>query len=189
MHTTLQLRHLPSIRQLKEQVSSRKKRAAIQLSYIARRGPWYQISWKGDESKSGGLALNIGVHFFDLLLWLFGSAKNSEVYLREPDRWSGFIELEGADVEWYLSTRPEDLPTQVAEEGRAAYRSLTIDGEELEFSTGFDDLHTRVYESILAGEGFGVESARPSVELVYNVRSAEVTAPRGKAHPLLLQGR
>ncbi len=186
VYTTLQLRHLPSIVKLKESLANRKERAAIQLSYIARRGPWYQISWKGDESKSGGLALNIGIHFFDLLLWLFGTEKYSEVHLREVDRWAGYIELENADVEWYLSTRPQDLPQAAHDDGRAAHRSLTIDGEELEFSTGFDDLHTRVYEGILAGDGFGVESARPSVELLYKLRSGEVVAPRGKAHPLTL---
>lgn len=185
--TTLQLRHLPSMLQLKESITKRTKRAAIELTYIARRGPWYQISWKGDEAKSGGLALNIGVHFFDLLLWLFGAAETSEVHLREADRWSGHIQLKNADVQWYLSTRPEDLPIRSLEEGKAAHRSLTIDGEELEFSSGFSDLHTRVYEGILAGKGFGVESARPSVELVYGLRSADVVASRGNAHPLAIR--
>ena len=173
---------------LKKDIANRTKRATIQLSYIARRGPWYQISWKGDEAKSGGLALNIGVHFFDLLLWLFGEAEKSEVHLREAERWSGSIQLKNADVLWYLSTRPEDLPEVSREQGKPAYRSLTIDSEELEFSGGFTDLHTRVYEDILAGKGFGVESARPSVELVYRLRTATVVAHRGNAHPMLAKG-
>ncbi len=185
VYTTLQLRHLPSMIRLKEELATSTKRASIQLSYIARRGPWYQISWKGDEAKSGGLALNIGVHFFDLLLWLFGAAEKSEVHLREAERWSGAVQLKNADVQWYLSTRPEDLPKACWDQGKSAYRSLTIDGEELEFSRGFTDLHTRVYESILAGEGFGVESARPSVELVYRLRTAQVVPHRGNAHPAL----
>lgn len=184
VYTTLQLRHLPSMVALKEDLANRKTRADIQLSYIARRGPWYQISWKGDEAKSGGLGLNIGVHFFDLLLWLFGEAEQSEVHLRDADRWSGAIQLKNADVRWYLSTRPEDLPESSRKEGKAAFRSLTIDGAELEFSAGFSDLHTRVYESIIAGEGFGVESARPSVELVYQLRQATLKAPGSNRHPM-----
>ncbi|MCP4449227.1 MAG: Gfo/Idh/MocA family oxidoreductase [Myxococcales bacterium] len=184
VYTTLQLRYLPSMIELKKKLSNSTKRADIQLSYIARRGPWYQISWKGDEAKSGGLALNIGVHFFDLLLWLFGAVESSEIHLREAERWSGAIQLKNADVRWYLSTRPADLPEASRLAGKTAYRSLTIDGEELEFSHGFTDLHTRVYEGILAGEGLGVESARPSVELVYGLRKATVKVPLGNAHPM-----
>ncbi len=183
VYTTLQLRLLPSIIELKAKLANRTKRAVVDLTYIARRGPWYQISWKGDEAKSGGLVLNIGVHFFDLLLWLFGEAKHSEVHLRESDRWSGAIELQNADVRWYLSSRPEDLPEESRREGDSAYRSLTIDGEEMQFSNGFSDLHTRVYEEILAGSGLGVESARPSVELVYRLRTAKVCANPSTLHP------
>ncbi len=184
VYTTLQLRHLPSMMALKSRIANAGKRADVQLSYVARRGPWYQISWKGDEAKSGGLALNIGVHFFDLLLWLFGGVEKSDLHMREPERWSGAIQLKNADVRWYLSTRPEDLPESSRTQGKPAFRSLTIDGEELEFSQGFTNLHTRVYEGILAGEGFGVESARPSVELVYDLRQKTVTAPKGNAHPM-----
>lgn len=185
VYTTLQLRHLPAMLSLKETLAESQKRASIELTYVARRGPWYQISWKGDEAKSGGLALNIGVHFFDLLLWIFGAPKRSEVHLREAERWSGYIELEHADVRWYLSTRPKDLPESCRLAGKPAFRSLQIDGEELEFSKGFTDLHTRVYEGILAGEGFGVESARPSVELVYELRQATVQRPGSISHPML----
>jgi len=186
VYTTLQLRHLPSMVALKEKLTTTQApRADIQLSYIARRGPWYQISWKGDEAKSGGLALNIGVHFFDLLLWLFGGVESSEVHKRDIDCWSGALQLKNADVRWYLSTRPEDLPTACRQKGQSAYRSLTIDGNELEFSTGFSDLHTRVYENILAGDGFGVESARPSVELVYGLRQASVQSGGARRHPML----
>ena len=185
VYTVLQLRLLPAIQALKQERASASGRAQIELTYIARRGPWYQISWKGDESKSGGLALNIGVHFFDLLLWLFGEAKETEVHLREPDRMSGFLSLRDADVRWYLSTRPEDLPAESVRDGKSAYRSLAIDGGELDLSVGFSDLHTRVYEGIFKGEGFGVEDARPSVELVHEIRHADVGASGDKAHPLL----
>ncbi len=188
--TVLQLRQLPAIRALKAKLDSAsasdRGRAQIQLSYIARRGPWYQISWKGNESKSGGLALNIGVHFFDLLLWLFGEAQSVELHARTPDRWSGFLQLKHADVSWYLSTRPQDLPSQCVEAGQSAYRSLTIDGDELDLSAGFSDLHTRVYEEILSGKGCGIADARPSVELVYRLRHASVMAHSASvAHPLL----
>ncbi len=185
VYTVLQLRLLPAIVELKEQRSSAKGRAQIELSYLARRGPWYQISWKGDESKSGGLALNIGVHFFDLLLWLFGAADKTEVHLREPDRMAGYLSLRDADVRWYLSTRPEDLPKDPPGEGKSGYRSLKIDGRELDLSAGFSDLHTRVYEDIFTGEGLGVDDARPSVELVHKIRHADVGPSGDNAHPFL----
>lgn len=185
VYTVLQLRLLPAIQTLKQSRAKASGRAQIDLRYIARRGPWYQISWKGDESKSGGLALNIGVHFFDLLLWLFGEAEETEVHLREADRMSGFLRLRDADVRWYLSTRPEDLPEKSVSEGKSGYRSLEIDGRALDLSAGFSDLHTRVYEGIFKGEGFGVEDARPSVELVHKIRHADVGEPGDRAHPLL----
>ncbi len=186
VYTVLQLRHLPAMQELKQRLQAGvAKRAQIDLSYVTRRGPWYQISWKGDESKSGGLALNIGIHLFDLLLWLFGGVERTELHLREPDRWAGYIQLKNADVRWHLSTRPQDLPETTQLAGQSAYRSLTMDGEELEFSTGFTDLHTRVYEEILAGRGCGLESARPSVELVYRLRSATTCAPGDRGHPAL----
>lgn len=188
VYTVLQLRLLPAIIALKKSLESQKPdapRAQIELCYIARRGPWYQISWKGDESKSGGLALNIGVHFFDLLLWLFGEAEQAEVHVREQDCWSGFLALKNADVRWYLSTRPEDLPEEARAAGRPAFRSLSIDGKELDLSVGFSELHTRVYEGVLSGRGYGIADARPSVELVYRLRHAALTKAGDRGHRLL----
>jgi len=189
VYTVLQLRLLPSLRRLREQVRERKTRANIVLSYVTRRGPWYRISWKGSEAKSGGLPTNIGIHFFDLLQWIFGGVSRCNVHVAEHDRWSGFLELENADVRWYLSTRHEDLPPAALEAGKPAFRSLTIDGEELEFSPGFTDLHTAVYEDILAGGGFGIADARPSVELAYRIRTTTVTGSGDTAHPMLTSSR
>ncbi len=184
VYSVLQLRLLPAIVKLRESLANRSSRAQIELTYVARRGPWYQISWKGDESKSGGLALNIGVHFFDLLLWLFGPAEITEVHLREHDRMAGYLSLKNADVRWFLSTRPGDLPEEAVREGKSAHRSLLLDSDELDLSAGFGDLHTRVYEGIFKGEGFGVEDARASVELVHRIRHVDVGASGSNAHPL-----
>lgn len=187
VHTVLQLRHSAPLIELKQKVADQSSRADVVLTYITRRGPWYGISWKGDELKSGGLPTNVGIHFFDLLLWLFGAEQRSEVHLSEPDRWAGFIELKSADVRWYLSTRPADLPEATVEQGAAAFRSLAIDGEEVEFSPKFRDLHTLVYRATIEGNGHGIEDARPSVELAYRIRTARpVTSERKATHPLLL---
>jgi len=187
VYNVLQLRLLPSLVELKQRLEAggTRKRARIELSYVTRRGPWYFVSWKGDESKSGGVAMNIGVHFFDLILWLFGSCQRSEVHLREPGRMAGMLELEHADVVWFLSVQKEDLPDGYLEAGKPAFRSLTVDGSELEFSSGFTELHTEVYRRVLAGQGFGIEEARPSVELVHRVRHQELTASPSLAHPAL----
>ncbi|MCB9591652.1 MAG: Gfo/Idh/MocA family oxidoreductase [Sandaracinaceae bacterium] len=187
--TVLQLRLLPQLVALREQVRSRERRADVVLTYVTRRGPWYRISWKGSEAKSGGLPTNIGIHFFDLLHWIFGSVSRCSVHLNEPDRWSGFLELERADVRWYLSTRHEDLPEAPEGEEKPAFRSLTVDGDEIEFSPGFTDLHTAVYEDVIGGGGFGIEDARPSVELAYRIRTTTVTAPGDYRHPLTTGGR
>jgi UDP-N-acetyl-2-amino-2-deoxyglucuronate dehydrogenase len=133
--------------------------------------------------------MNIGVHFFDLALWLFGAARASEVHLREPDRMAGLLELEHADVRWFLSLDKQDLPAGYLEAEKPAYRSLTIDGDEVEFSEGFTELHTEVYRDILSGGGFGIDAARPSVELVHSLRAGPVRARPGAAHPLLLRRR
>lgn len=185
VYTVLQLRLLPQLEELRRRVRERAQRADVVLTYVTRRGPWYAISWKGSVEKSGGLPTNIGIHFFDLLQWIFGSVSRCAVHLAEPDRWSGLLELERADVRWYLSTRAQDLPARALEEDRPAYRSLTMDGEEIEFSPGFTDLHTAVYQDILAGGGFGIEDARPSVELAHRIRTTATTTPRGTAHPFL----
>ncbi len=185
--TILQLRVHPSLVELKHKIDSEKdnaKRHKVRLSYVTSRGLWYHYSWKGDVEKSGGVGTNIGVHFFDLLMWYFGKPETVELYVREKNRMGGFIELPKADVEWFLSLEPEDLPEQVKDNGQRTYRSITIDGEEVEFSSGFRDLHTRVYEETLSGNGFGIDDARPSIELVHRLRTMDITEnPTGLLHP------
>ncbi|HJL14884.1 MAG TPA: Gfo/Idh/MocA family oxidoreductase [Sandaracinaceae bacterium LLY-WYZ-13_1] len=184
VHTVLQLRLLPSLVALREEIRRRRDRARVNLTYVTRRGAWYHVSWKGQEAKSGGLPTNIGIHFFDLLQWMFGETHHCEVHVNDPDRWSGFLELDRADVRWFLSTRVEDLPRASVEAGKPAFRSITLDGEEMEFSTGFTDLHTRVYEDVLAGGGYGIEDARPSIELAHRIRTTAPSVPKdGRAHP------
>ncbi|MEO0323898.1 MAG: Gfo/Idh/MocA family oxidoreductase [Myxococcota bacterium] len=184
--SVLQLRLLPSLVALRGRVAQRRDRARVVLSYVTRRGRWYQTSWKGDAAKSGGLPTNIGIHLFDLLLWIFGPAQRWEVHAAQPDRWAGFLELEKADVSWLLSTRIEDLPGDVRSAGKPAFRSMTMDGEAIEFSPGFTDLHTRVYEDVLSGGGFGLEDARPSIDLCHRIRTTVETDPKpDRAHPLL----
>jgi UDP-N-acetyl-2-amino-2-deoxyglucuronate dehydrogenase len=186
IYTVLQLRLVPKLRALREKLERQPpgKRAQLCLTYVTRRGPWYETSWKGDASKSGGVAMNIGVHFFDLLLWLFGRCERAEVHLSRPDKLAGFLELERADVTWFLSVDRADLPEASVAAGKPAYRSLSMDGEEIEFSEGFTELHTALYADILAGGGFGLADAKPSVELVYEIRSAEPVKP-SLAHPAL----
>jgi UDP-N-acetyl-2-amino-2-deoxyglucuronate dehydrogenase len=158
------------------------RRREVTLTYITSRGPWYLYSWKGSVEQSGGLATNIGIHLFDLLLWLFGPLQKSEMHLSDSHRVGGFFELQNADVRWFLSIKREDLPSEIAAKGKTTYRSITIDGKEVEFSDGFTDLHTKVYEEILAGRGFGIDDARPSVELAYRLRNADIVRPAGNIH-------
>ena len=160
-------------------------RHKVRLTYLTSRGTWYRYSWKGDHSKSGGIATNIGIHFFDMLIWLFGSVKHSWLHLSEPEKMAGFLELENADVEWYLGIDQNDLPADVLAKGQTTYRSITVDGREIEFSGGFTDLHTRVYEATLAGNGFGLSDARPSIELVQGLRTSAVQPDRGERHIML----
>lgn len=182
--TVLQLRLHPSLLALKRRLEALpRKRHTVCLSYVTFRGPWYAYSWKGDEARSGGLPMNIGIHFFDLLIWLFGPPLRSEVHLYESRRTAGYLELENADVTWLLSIDTADLPFAVAPGERSTFRSITVDGEEVEFSGGFTDLHTRVYEETLAGRGFGIDDARPALELVHALRGAKVVKPHGPAHP------
>jgi UDP-N-acetyl-2-amino-2-deoxyglucuronate dehydrogenase len=184
----LQLRVHPSIMDLREKIRQAPagKKYAIDLTYIASRGNWYFASWKGDISKSGGIATNIGIHFFDMLIWIFGGVRRQEVHYSDDRKMAGFVELEKAEVRWFLSVGREDLPDDAAREGKTTYRSITVDGEELEFSGGFTDLHTVVYREILAGRGFGIEEARPSIDLVYKIRNTVPGRNAGTpAHPLL----
>lgn len=191
VYTVLQLRLLPPLAALKSRLQNapNRKRAQVNLSYLSRRGPWYQVSWKGDPEKSGGVAMNIGVHFFDLLLWLFGSCKRSEVHFSSPTKMAGMLELEWADVTWFVSIDAADLPAGHLEKGEPAFRSLTLDGEEIEFSSGFTELHTEVYRDILSGGGYGLADARPAVELVYGLRSSKITQSASLAHPELARLR
>lgn len=190
VNTVLQLRLHPALMALKAKLDAEpaRERADVVLTYITRRGRWYHISWKGDEEKSGGLAMNIGIHFFDLLLWLFGEVERSEVHLARSDKMAGVVDLARARVRWFLSVDERDLPETVRANGGYAFRSLTIDGQEVEFSEGFGDLHTRVYEQVLAGNGFGIETARPSLELVYQIRHAEAVTSPDALHPILKGG-
>jgi UDP-N-acetyl-2-amino-2-deoxyglucuronate dehydrogenase len=190
VHTVLQLRLHPDLVALEEKLhrDPPRERTEVNLTYVTRRGPWYHTSWKGSAEKSGGLAMNIGVHFFDMLMWLFGPPERSEVHLAQRSRMAGLLELERARVRWFLSVNAEDLPRRSVEADKPAFRSLTINGEELEFSNVFEDLHVRVYEETLAGRGFGIEDARPSIELVHAIRTATVTSPSGVGHPWLVSG-
>jgi UDP-N-acetyl-2-amino-2-deoxyglucuronate dehydrogenase len=184
VYTILQLRLHPALVALSDQLKAApggKKREVV-LTYVTARGGWYDVSWKGSEERSGGVAANIGIHFFDMLIWLFGSVQRSEVHVREPRRMAGMLELEGANVRWFLSVDHADLPFTVSPGNRMTYRSITVDGEELEFTEGFSDLHTRVYERTLAGQGFGIEEARPAIELVHRIRTAELSADLSAAH-------
>lgn len=173
IYTILQLRLHPSIIALREKIQNgpKDKIYDVDLRYITSRGNWYQISWKGDESKSGGIATNIGIHFFDMLIWIFGPVKSSEVKAYEKDHAEGYLELERARVKWFLSINFNHLPEKVKEGGKRTYRSLTIENQELEFSEGFTDLHTLSYQEILRGNGFKCEDARPSIDFVHKIRS------------------
>lgn len=184
--TVLQLRLHPSLIELKQRIDSEPhSRHHVGLTYITFRGPWYQYSWKGDPERSGGLATNIGIHFFDLVIWLFGPAQRFEVHTSSDRRMAGYLELKRADVTWFLSVDHRDLPFAVQPGRRSTFRSITVDGDEIEFSGGFTDLHTRVYEETLAGRGFGIDDARPSIELVHGIRTAKVSKPTGPFHPNL----
>lgn len=171
--TVLQLRAHPQLIALREgwRAAPRARRAQVSMVYITSRGPWYDMSWKGSVTKSGGIGTNIGVHLFDLLIWLFGKAGRSRLTTSEASRMGGDLELKDADVQWFLSTNRDDLPPEIREKGVSTYRLITVDGVPVEFSEGFADLHTEVYRRALAGEGFGIEDARESIEVVSRIRS------------------
>lgn len=184
--TILQLRVHPSLMALKEKLSQQAsgQKRKVRLTYITSRGLWYHYSWKGQPEKSGGIGTNIGIHFFDLLMWLFGSPDFVELHIKEANRMGGFLELPGADVEWYLSLEEEDLPENAKKQ--RTFRSITIDDDEIEFSGGFTNLHTRVYEETLRGNGFGIDDARPSIELVNKLRNMPTAPqPKGVIHPMV----
>lgn len=184
VHTVLQLRVHPSLLALRQKLQQQTgKRHQVRLTYVTSRGRWYHYSWKGDPAKSGGVATNIGVHFFDLLLWLFGAVEKSEVHVAASDKMGGAMTLDHADVQWFLSLDERELPGSVQGK-QPTYRSITVDGEEVEFSGGFRDLHTRVYEETLAGRGFRISDARPSIELVHGLRTATPVRPHLDAHPM-----
>lgn len=176
INTVLQLRLHPKLLQLRKKLHQEpgNQQHEVKVTNISARGKWYHYSWKGDVTKSGGVATNIGIHLFDMLIWLFGNVVESRVYCADNYRVSGFLRLERACVPWFLSIDHHDLPFELEPGGRTTFRSIIIDGEELEFSEGFADLHTRVYEEVLAGRGIRLPEVRPSIDLAYQVRNTKV---------------
>ena len=171
--TILQLRLHPAIIALRERFAKSNKRHKVELTYITSRGRWYYASWKGDDGRSGGVATNIGVHFFDMLSYVFGPVSRNEAHLREPERAAGSLECERADISWFLSLDRNDLTDSVRGK-KTTFRSITVDSEEVEFSEGFTDLHTRSYEEIIAGRGFPLDEVRSSIDIVSTFRSAAI---------------
>ena len=182
----LQLRVHPSIIALRDKIKNgpKDKIYDVDLTYLTSRGHWYYTSWKGDISKSGGIATNIGVHFYDMLTWIFGEVKENVVHVHTHDRAAGFLQLEKARVRWFLSINYDALPQTVKETGQRTYRSIQVEGEELEFSGGFTDLHTTSYEQILAGNGYGMQETKTAIEIVHHIRSASPVGLKGDYHPL-----
>ena len=187
VYTILQVRLHPAIIALKERISkgAKNKRYNLDLTYITSRGKWYYRSWKGVTEKSGGIATNIGIHFFDLLTWIFGEPKLNRVHILEPDKAAGFLELEKADIRWFLSLDYNDIPDTLKEQGKRTYRSLTLEGEEIEFSDGFTDLHTESYKQIIDGKGFGLIDAKHCVSIVHEIRNSKPIGIKGDYHPFL----
>ena len=187
IYTVLQLRLHPKIIELREKIRKGPKGKIydVDLSYVTCRGNWYYISWKGDLQKSGGVATNIGIHFFDMLSWIFGDAGKNIVHLSEPNKAAGYLELENARVRWFLSIDYNDMPESLKKAGKRTFRSITVEGEEIEFSEGFTDLHTVTYKEILEGRGFGLRDARQSVDTAYLIRNAKPVGLKGDYHPML----
>jgi UDP-N-acetyl-2-amino-2-deoxyglucuronate dehydrogenase len=183
VNTILQLRLHPTIQALRRRIAADPKAVHdVDVTYITSRGRWYQVSWKGDEGKSGGIATNIGIHLFDMLVYVFGPARGSVVHLRTDQRAAGYLTLAKANVRWFLSIAAEDLPPEGGD-GKSTWRSVRIDGSELEFSDGFTDLHTLSYREILAGRGFGLDEVRPSIEIASALRKAPIEWHKGERHP------
>jgi len=178
IYNILQLRLHPSIIALKKKVDSellhKNTKYDIDLTYITSRGKWYDISWKGDESKSGGIATNIGVHFYDMLFWIFGNVQENIVHLREKNKAAGYLEFKNARVRWFLSIDESDLPQKIKDKAQRTFRSIKIDDEELEFSSGFTDLHTQSYYEILKGNGFGITESSASIKIVHDIRNMAI---------------
>ena len=187
VNSILQLRVHPDIVALRKRIQAEPPGAPkheIDLTYITARGRWYLYSWKGDEKKSGGIATNIGVHFFDMLHYIFGGLQNNRVHVNTPTRAGGFLEYERARVRWFLSVDLDDVPEAQRKSGQRTYRSITVDGDEIEFSGGFTDLHTVSYQLILDGRGFGLETNRTAIETVAAIRTAQPLGATGDCHPL-----
>jgi UDP-N-acetyl-2-amino-2-deoxyglucuronate dehydrogenase len=187
IYTILQLRLHPKIAELRKKIRNgpKDKIYDVDLSYITSRGNWYHISWKGDIQKSGGVATNIGIHFFDMLSWIFGDTTKNIVHISKPDKAAGYLELENARVRWFLSIDQNDLPEVAKATGKRTFRSIIIEGEEIEFSEGFGELHTESYKEILNGNGFGLQDARQSVITAFTIRNSNAIGLVGDYHPLI----
>ncbi|MDP1622932.1 MAG: Gfo/Idh/MocA family oxidoreductase [Bacteroidales bacterium] len=187
VYTILQLRLHPAIKTLRNQIQNgpKDKIYDLDLTYITSRGKWYARSWKGDKSKSGGIATNIGVHFFDMLTWVFGDVKENIVHVLSENRSAGLLKLESANIRWFLSLAVNDIPEDILNKGIRTYRSLIMDDQNIEFSDGFTDLHTEVYREIIAGRGFGLLDAKKSINIVYHIRNNQPVGLQGDYHPML----
>ncbi|GJM34458.1 MAG: oxidoreductase [Saprospiraceae bacterium] len=186
VYNILQLRLHPSVIELKKKVDAAPagKIFDVDLTYLTSRGHWYYTSWKGDLSKSGGIATNIGVHFYDMLGWIFGNVKENRVHLHTHDRAAGYLELEKARVKWFLSINYDTIPEARKAKGSSTYRSLKIEGEEFEFTGGFNDLHTHSYQKVLEGQGFSINESRQAIDIVHQIRHAQPVGLDEMAHPL-----
>jgi UDP-N-acetyl-2-amino-2-deoxyglucuronate dehydrogenase len=189
IYNILQLRHHQSIIDLKKKIDAEGngKIYDIDLTYITSRGNWYFISWKGNPEKSGGVATNIGVHFYDMLTYIFGDVKRNTVHYADADTAAGFLHLRKARVRWFLSVDSKNLPDDIVAKGQRTFRQISVNGEDIEFSGGFTDLHTVSYQNIIAGKGFGLEEARKSIDIVHQIRNTKPVGIRGDYHPLLLK--
>jgi UDP-N-acetyl-2-amino-2-deoxyglucuronate dehydrogenase len=189
VYNILQLRLHPSIIALKEKVAKadNKEKYDFDLTYITSRGNWYYTSWKGDASKSGGIATNIGVHFFDMLSWIFGDIQQNIVHVHTHDTAAGYLEFSRARIRWFLSINEQTIPEDLRKQGKRTYRSMKIENEEIEFSDGFTDLHTKSYKNILEGKGFKLNEARKSIEIVHQIRSMQPVGLTGEYHPFAVK--
>lgn len=187
VNTILQLRLHPHMIALKRRVDAAPpdKVFDVEVTYITSRGNWYYASWKSQNEKSGGIATNIGIHFFDALTWIFGGVRENEVHLHTHDRAAGYLELERARVRWFLSINYDTIPQAVKVAGARTFRSFMVDGQEIEFSDGFRDLHTKSYEAILNGNGFGLDDAAEAVKITYDIRNTKPTGFADNSHPLV----